>query len=212
MSDADVMRLFESFGDNCEFGFAQRAAGAEPPLSLFRWASTEIIRLMRILDDDFAGFSPEYLEVSLIHNEWVLHNPYYELWWHTFANGDEIDEAAILRRERRRIEMCVEAMIGHLKAGDRIFVVKRNHPLPLFDIDRLVKKMRRYGPSTLLWVDAQPDRAGTSERLADGLLRGFIPAFADPARVTVDTDAAAWLLTCRAALEVHHNTCAVPTM
>ena len=43
-SDYEIMLSLESVGINCEFGFCQRAFGAEP-LGLFRWSFTPLITI-----------------------------------------------------------------------------------------------------------------------------------------------------------------------
>ena len=54
LGDRDLMMGFESLGDDCEFGFAQRGSGAEP-LSLLRFGGIRLHRLHEALETRFAG-------------------------------------------------------------------------------------------------------------------------------------------------------------
>ena len=53
-------------------------------------------------------------------------------------------------------------------------------PLAVADVLHLVAPMRDYGPTTLVWVEVQDRRhpAGTIERIALGLIKGYIDCFA----------------------------------
>src|SRR6516225_7169551 len=49
---AAVLRHFESLGDNCEFGFVQRANGYEDG-GLFRWSISPLEKLILCFDENF---------------------------------------------------------------------------------------------------------------------------------------------------------------
>ncbi len=53
-SDKTMLEKLQSLGENCELGFVQRAAGAEP-LGLFRWANTPLPNLLAALEASFEG-------------------------------------------------------------------------------------------------------------------------------------------------------------
>jgi hypothetical protein len=65
-----VMEGFVSLGENCEFGFAQRAYGAEP-LDLLRWASTPLRVVRALLQARFEGIdAPDVVKVRVGPSTW----------------------------------------------------------------------------------------------------------------------------------------------
>lgn len=203
MGDRDLMLLFESLGNNCEFAFAQRAFDAEPQIpGLFRWAGTQPDVLIRILENKFDRIAnSDDLSLELVANgEWFLRHRLYNLVWHTFAREGETTVEKLHAREVRRLEIMSERTIEHMIAADLTWVMRCHYPLPVDTVLTVLGLLRQFGPNTLLWVTEDPDKAGTVERATDdGLLRGYIANFADSGRVNTTTDPAAWLTICRAA-------------
>jgi hypothetical protein len=194
------MASFCSFGGNCEFGAAQRAYRAEP-IDLFRWASTEMSVLLDLLDHRFEGIG-ENLEAFLNPaGEYMVRNTRYRFQWHAWVMEGRIAPERLLARERARLSRLAEMLIDEMAESRRIFVRVPDFHVREEGLLRLVQLMRGYGSTTLLFV-ARADadrRPGTVVRVSDGLLRGYIDHFADPASVMTTTPAADWLALCREA-------------
>jgi Tfp pilus assembly protein PilF len=198
----DLMMQFASLGDSCEFGFAQRAYAAEP-FDLLRWAATPLPALLDLLNSRFAEIGdPRYLRSWLTpRGEYLTEHTRYGFRWHAFARKDGTTPEALHRLECARVPRLAEMMVDYLTEGHRIFVIRREDPLTEADVVPLPQAMRRYGQAPLLFVIPANGRAtaGTVERLGDGLLRGYIDRFADPAAVPRTTDVQGWLRICQSA-------------
>lgn len=95
-------------------------------------------------------------------------------------------------------------LLKDLRLGHRIFVLKRNEPLPLSEVMPLFQLLRQYGPNTLLWIEqagnGQPP--GTVEVVREGLMKGYIERFAPYDQADTAVDASVWLPVCRQAFAV----------
>jgi len=175
---------FESLGDNCEFGLVQRRCGAEPFLSLLRFAGMELPNLLHALDVAMQNFGdPANVEIKLddkTRPEFVVHERRYQASFHTFRYQGETNEGALLAGETKRLAYCARRFIGELKRGNKIFVVKRNEALQKDEILPLFSALSSYGRNFLLWmVPADSDHAsGCVEVVIPGLFKGFINRFA----------------------------------
>lgn len=197
----DLMMVFASLGTNCEFGFAQRAYGAET-FDLLRWAGTSLPILIRLLNERLNEIGdPEQIELlTSATGEIAVSHRKYRFRWHTFVQRGRMSQEALHRRECARLSRMAEILIDHLTAGDRIFVVS-GAGVSRESVEPLVEAVRTYGRAPLLFVTEAESRSqvGKVEIIGDGLLQGYIEKFADPAQVPVTTDAAAWLQLCQAA-------------
>ncbi len=197
---AEVMMQFISLGQNCEFGFAQRAFGAEP-LDLLRWASTPLHVLIDLLRNRFAGIGdPEQIRVYHPPNrEYMIEHTGYRFIWHAFAKEGEATAEELKRRECRRLPRLAEILMDHLTEGRRICVIKRDNGLTPEHLMPLMTAIRGYGASPVLLVHCTDDaeKIGTVRHLGGGLFLGFLERFSDPAEVPSTTDAKGWLALCR---------------
>jgi capsular polysaccharide biosynthesis protein len=206
----ELMMEFESLGDNCEFGLVQRDAGAEP-LGLFRFAGinapvdVRLEKLVAALDGELVGLgSPENVSVELAgaegRREFMAIESAYNLLYHTFLKEDEIEPEVLRKRESVRLQFLKRKLLEDLMNGEKIWVWKSNLNITLDRIERLVAALRRRGPNTLLWVvEADRDHAaGSVERVADGLLKGYVDKLA-PYEAATDISAQGWLEVCQAA-------------
>jgi hypothetical protein len=182
-----LLKRFESLGDNCEFGLVQEQLQANT-LGLLRASGVPIEGLIAALDARFAAcVVPENLDVWCYKApdapprlEYVVTTRDYGINSHAGVHGADADYDAIRRTELKKMTLLRRKLIEDLEDGEKIFVYKSKETAERAKVDELVAAMRRYGPSTLLWVTlAEPDRPpGTVEWLAEGLLRGYIDRFA----------------------------------
>lgn len=209
MDPARFIAHFESLGDNCEFGLVQRGCGAEVFLSLLRFAGMELPTLLRALDLGMRDFGdPGQVEIrpdDKDRPEFVTHETRYGAYFHTFRYQDETRADLLHASESKRLAYCAQRLIGDLKRGHKIFVIKRNEPLREDEVLPLYNALGSFGPNTLLWVVPADSRhaAGSVEVVLPGLLKGFIRRFAPPedAPNLLLED---WLEICAHAFELRH--------
>jgi hypothetical protein len=216
---AEIMRVFESLGDNCAFGLAQRKAGADV-LGLLRFANSPLKHLMSALEDEFQAIA----ETAKLEMRWVPSDPgefilslnEYGLRWHTNVFDASVDQPTLFAQQSMRLSYLRRKFYEGLKAGRKIFTISRaeprKHPIPMPDADELpyweekpeplrlaellplYGILNRYGTNTLLYLVpvARGRRSGTVELLAPGVMRGYVDDFV----ITPDPktrDHAAWL-------------------
>jgi Flp pilus assembly protein TadD len=202
----DLMMRFESLGESCEFGLAQRRCEAEP-LGLFRFASAPLPKLLAALTEDFAGFGePENIEVKSFAGscEYMISDGKFDLLYHTWVTVGEMTPEEVHRREIRRLPLLIRKLREDLAAAEKIFVHHgMGHPNPGEALP-LAQALRRYGPNTLLWVDlADRDHpAGSAEWAGPGLIRGYIDRFA-PSENAHDLSFDCWVNLCREAWRLY---------
>ena len=200
-----LMKRFVSLGDNCEFGFAQRAFGAEP-LDLLRWAATPISILIDLLNQRFEEIgAPQHIRVRAAPNgEYMVDHLRYRFTWHAFAQVGSVEPTLLHRRECMRLPRLAEMLVDELTEGSRICVIKGPTILSAENVERVQEALRRYGNPELLFVTRQDDtnRAGTAIRRSQNLIQGFVEKFADPAHVPATTDTMTWYRVCGQAVEL----------
>ena len=186
-----IIDHFESLGDNCEFGFLQRALGSEEG-SLFRWAFvTDFSDLINLINNDFVDFYQfENLvatsESMVLDRGTGLHfhtemyssrDPASGLWE---FNDSLADRRKIYDSEISKVRYLVEKFRRSMKTEDRIFVIKINASAPLDHAGPLLAALSARGNAKLLVVaeaDAQ-NPAGSAKVLADNLCAGYVSRFA----------------------------------
>jgi len=198
MTPEALMLMFDSLGDNCEFGLVQRRCGAEAFLSLTRFAGMELPTLLRALDAGMRDFGKALkIQVEIDGEgkpEFVVRETRYGVIFHTFRYQGEIEKEQLRAQELKRISYCAHRFVWDLKRGNKIFVVKRNVPLREDEILPLHAALSSYGPNILLWmVPADAAHAsGSVEVVMPGLLKGFIERFA-PLEDALDLKFDDWL-------------------
>jgi len=195
---ADLLRGFESLGENCEFGIVQRKLGIEV-LGMLRFGNARLISLLRALNDDFNA-ATQLCEVSVSVSqtgkqpEYTVGLPCYGIRWHTFVRPDDMDEDAVLERESAKLSYLRRRLLDGLRAGRKICLLKRERPLSVAEAMAVFTELNRRGPNTLLCVglatDGQP--AGSVDLLAPGLMRAHMAAFA-PDDDVESADISDWL-------------------
>jgi hypothetical protein len=157
--------------------------------------------LLRGLAAEFEGLgSRENVELTLSEGErreYVLYQKQYALTFHTFKYEGEVDPAVLMGQQIARLALLRRKLREELRAGEKIFVCKRNEALTEHEILPLYALLNRFGANTLLFVTpadaAHPP--GTVERLMPGLLRGAIDRFA-PSENAHDLSLEYWLAVC----------------
>jgi hypothetical protein len=189
---------FESLGDNCEFGLVQRRCGAEP-LSLLRFANIQLPALVAALDDRFARIgTPEGIRCELGggggRREFVVQDASYGITYHTFQYEGEVDQAELLGKQPTRQRFLARKLLEDLAAGEKIFVLRRNPPLALWQVLPVYAAIRGMGPNRLLWIDLASDGGvpGTVTEIVPGLYRGALDRLAPDANAH-DLSLEVWL-------------------
>jgi hypothetical protein len=198
----ELMLKFESLGQNCEFGLVQRQCGAEP-LSLLRFSSTPLPKLLAALEAEFEGMgSPEtvHVQVSANGRELMINDSRFGFLYHAFVQSGAMSPEALHRREVRRVPLLIRKLLEDLQSADKIFVFKGMGAVPEEEIFPLAALLRHYGPNTLLFVTLADGEhpAGSVEFRAPGFLVGYMSRFA-PTEDAADFDVAQWVRVCREA-------------
>jgi hypothetical protein len=131
---AELMRHFESLGDNCAFGLAQRKAGAEV-LGLLRFANTPLRSLLRGLSDAFrAALQKTDIELYLHPDEpreYMLRIARYGIRWHTLVHEPDADAQTVERDQVIKLGFLRRKFDEGLRAGRKIFTLVRAEPVKL---------------------------------------------------------------------------------
>jgi hypothetical protein len=199
-TDTDLIKQFESLGDNCEFGLVQRYAGAEP-LGLLRFNFTSFTSLLAGLQTQFCDLhNSDQVRVVWHHNEWFVTERSYGFSYHTFNYNRFCDPDELASKQSRWLRYMAEKFFERLMLEERIFVRKGEDPSCEEDIRLLHAALRRFGEIVLLWVCVADEQheAGRVEWIGNGLMRGWISGFA-PYNRAVDVDLPGWIKLCRRA-------------
>lgn len=200
-----LMMRFESLGENCEFGLAQRRCGAEP-LGLLRFASAPLEKLLAGLEGNFEGMGePDQVDVQVSENgsEYLVVDRRFGFLYHPWILAHEAESEQVRQRETTRLPFLRRKLLEDLEEGRKIFVYHAMIPLSAADALRLFTAIRAYGPGSLLWVELAngSHRAGTVEQLRPGLLKAYIDRFA-PSENAHDLSLDCWVEICRNACRV----------
>ncbi|MDR3534319.1 MAG: hypothetical protein P4L90_27625 [Rhodopila sp.] len=201
-AEAQVLNAFESLGEDCEFGLAQRSYDVEPPLTLLRWSGIRYEDLIRGLECEFYGLGDvESTEVAWSGTQYFLHTPYLSMHTNCIVEQDAAGIAEIAACGRATLRILRRKLLRDIAEARRIFVFASPNPdFSFAQMRRLHAALRRIGPASLLCVKraGQRDPAGGAERLADGLYAGYISEFVKP-----DGPFDQWLQICTKAMNLH---------
>lgn len=175
---AALLRRFESLGDTCEFSFLQRRHGVEP-VGLFRFAGMRFHRLLRGLDEDFAGLgNPDLLKVlgGGIEGHHDIYHHGYGYVYHSIQPDAVLYTREFLRREAARLRFLWRILKGDFHAAAKIFVIRSGDDVSERHLRLLLGRLRHYGKVTLLWVveASHAAQVGHVIYLGDGLLKGHV--------------------------------------
>jgi hypothetical protein len=151
-------------------------------MSLFRWASAPIDKLIAALDERLAGFSSrDGLDVRVSEfGEFVVDHKGYGFQHHTFVYQSEGRTLERMRRsEHVRVAMLTRALIEELQGGTKLFVYHDIGKSSLADIRRLHAALNAYGRNTLLWIVSAPPGplVDTAQEIEPGLIQGRVAGF-----------------------------------
>ena len=192
-----LLRHFESLGDNCEFGIVQRKLSLEV-FNLLRFGNAQIANLMVALTDDLVALNDAAAVTADLNQarrrEFVVSVPAYKLRWHTFMYENETDRDSVLRANAVKLGYLRRKFYEGLRAGRKIYVIKRQQPLLLSQAVAVLLELNRHGRATLLCVEPVPAgrQSGEVDLLMPGLMRGYIAAFAPEDNVEA-AEPADWL-------------------
>jgi hypothetical protein len=201
LTPAELLRDFESLGENCEFGIAQRKLDCEV-LGLFRFGYADLPSLLRGFADSFASAAdPGAVGISVSDGkrpEYIVSVAAYPMRWHTFVFADQAEAETTRRQQATKLAFLRRKFLEGLGASRKLFVLKRERALALEEALPVWEALNRHGRNTLMYVvpDAPPGRVGAVEVIRPGLLRGHIGAFAPNADVMSATKAEDWLRLC----------------
>jgi hypothetical protein len=181
---AAVLQRFESLGDNCEFGFVQRANGYEDG-ALLRWSISPLDKLILCLDNNFKDFYVfDNLEPSAPD---MVRDTGTGLMFHTqmhsidgrFVLGDAVRQD-IYAKEKSKMDHLLDKFRRRIQQPGTICVYKRNSGTTDDEAQRLQRSLNGLGQSTLLLVKSTDDKArwGTVERSPLGFVVGLLDEFA----------------------------------
>lgn len=175
LSIADLVKKFDSLGDDCEFGLFQRKCGAEP-LGLFRFSNPKLPVIMRAIQTGFVGFG-ENATVELDQQkrrEWILVDKENKLRQHTHIYEGEQTRETVTHQQLTRSRFLRDKIVQDMSLGSKIFVVKSlEHPLATVAAHELAELLRRNGPNWLVWVEPGLG-VGDCKVLAPGLIYATI--------------------------------------
>jgi hypothetical protein len=174
-----LLQLFESLGENCDFGVVQRAIGIEP-VGLFRFGAcnaADVKELLRTRFERLGDAQDLWLDVVGPRREYWLKSHHCSYSSHTdrFADTDSAEVAHAAQVEKT--QYLKTKLMRDLSHSRRLFLFKGLCDVAL--IREIAAQMQTYGPNSLLWVRvANRDHAPCSvERLGDGLLQGFVSRY-----------------------------------
>jgi hypothetical protein len=203
----ELFNHFESLGETCELGVVQRIGGAHA-VGLLRWCSINTKQLIAALESRFEGVGTlehTYLTVDE-HGEYILNDRRYFLkHTFTFVDDKQTDADKLLRRLCHWLVLLREKLIADLESAEKIFVYKPadGAVFEVAEVMHIWRGVRRYAANTVLYVRLQSalHPAGTVEKIADGLLFGYIDR--DPTSWDLDgVGYDCWSQVCRAAAEL----------
>lgn len=205
--EPELMRQFESIGDNCEFGFVQWYHGVDES-GLLRFASTEFDGLLRLFDAQFQGAFD--WEDMAPYSSNMVRSKRFGVAFHTdircVLDGEKwkyaTDEEA--RRQFYDVELgklvhLQQKLLDTFRSGDRILVYKRNAGLSHSEISAMRSRLDFYSrQSRLLCVTVANGAASDFLRIGPGVRLGLIDRLAPYTRAE-DSSYERWTALCRQA-------------
>ena len=183
LSDEALAAYFLSLGDNCEFGLAQRLAGAEP-MDLLRFTGIELPGLARGLAEGFAQVcNPGAVDLELYpftpRSEYVVASRTYNFHAHTGQFEGDMEVPRLYIREMKKLVLMQRLLAADLASGHRILIFKNNDITEQSDISPILRGISAHGPAVLLHVvcDKTGNRVGQVEQVGPAYLRGYIDRF-----------------------------------
>ncbi len=209
LSMNEVLRHFESCGDDCEFGMMQRKVGKVEQVGLFRFASVSLESLIKGLNRNFSDIaSDQNLEIIQYADEhdYMGREKNYGMLYHIYRYKKDTDADSLLKTEIKRLRFLARKFLEDIESGDKLLVIKKKDGLAAFEVAELLDCVRTRGSATIFWVsecDAQ-NPAGSAYWVCPGLIRGFVDRFDVSPLQNISHDS--WASACRAAFAVWRTT------
>lgn len=208
LAHKELFDCFHSLGDNCEFGFCQRRSGSEH-LHFLRFSGIGLSQLIMGLASGFQDLAKRECISYWLDGaqdgpeeelEYMIRHKLYGLNSHSFRSRGSMSGEEFITRTQQRLGLLQRKFIEDLEDADKVYVLKREHPLSLQEVMPIWTTLRSYGDNTLLYVvKATGDKTpGTVERMAPGLLCGYIDIFVPPDDIN-DVSEHCWISICRKA-------------
>jgi hypothetical protein len=182
---------FESIGENCEFGFVQRALGNEVS-SLLRWTFLDsTVATVAGIATSFANvFEFENLEPAAEGT--MVRDRVHGIAFHSAMRAErtesgwafvapEAERRAIYAEEAKKFLYLREKFDSSITGADRIYVAKRGTGLTSAEAEALSDAIGARGSNVLLYVTeaGEGEQPGTARlvhnRLAHGIVERFAP-------------------------------------
>lgn len=186
-----ILPYCESLGDNCELGFVMMHLRYSKG-GLFRWSYSPFESVVRYISSPFreiykfddlvpvsaAMVSDRSINISF-HTDMKSSNE-----GSSFAFIDDVNKRKEIHRvEKGKMDYLASGFNARLKAGNCVFVVKRNKGISHQEVDSLVSALRLHEgfDSSIVLVVRETDRpelVGTVERVSEHILNGWLTRFA----------------------------------
>lgn len=178
----EVLTRFEMVAGKCDMGLVQRAFGLEP-LSLLRFAGSNLTLAVNGLDNGFAGIG-EQLTAHISKDddkEWMISDG-IGLNYHSGQYSHNTTAEQTIERERRKIAFLLRKLNEDLAEHHKIFVHDDQAGASLEEVLPLFLALRRRGPNRLLWLTPMRDEGtgGWVDEPVPGLYRGFLDSHVPP--------------------------------
>lgn len=190
-----LLRLTESVGDNCEFGFVQRSEGYEPS-SLFRWAVAAVDPLIRHLKSPAPLFTKQALRV--VESDLIFDSASGFYFHSDLVEGeggarrlvpeDRFDE--IWSQEKAKVDHLAYKFWHFSVSRPGIYVIKSNGGVDAEALEKLAAALQDRHPQHKLLHVAAGGTAGV-DRQQGAIIHARIPAFADYAAAN-QVDMTSW--------------------
>ncbi len=203
LNDDELVKKFESIGENCEFGLFQRAVGAEP-LGLLRFAGISPAKLVAAMNCDFDGVgTADYLALRDSAGEYVTSDTRFGMAMHTFIQASKADYDSTYLNMLRRLTFLRRKLLEDLKEGEKLFVYKVWGSLSLPEMLDLQRSVSRHGNGVVFIVRVTDELAlqGTVTQTSECLIEGFIERHGYR-NGRWDIPVESWLKLCRRAYDI----------
>jgi tetratricopeptide (TPR) repeat protein len=188
-----IFMRYESIGNSCEFGMAQRRFHADP-IGLLRWAGIEPEKAIMAVRNGFASMTdPAVTTIRDLNGEYIVENSEYGIFSHTFtpSNSEPLDR--FTRSQRARLKFLTQKLVDDFAFAEKIFVYAHKN-VTLDQARALHAAIREYGGRACLLCVRLADAdhvPGQVDLLDDGLYVGYTDRFS-----TVDINVDNWREIC----------------